>query len=130
MDISLNDVWAFIVKYVSVVLTLSQWHVVFAIVFATSLLTGTIKKMLPISVTTGRKNSNHIYLLSSAIGVVVTFIAKDVAPMEQPLWFWYLMGISSGPISNFLYKQTMPTLWKLIAWKFPNLANRRKEVRK
>lgn len=129
MDMSLQDIFNLITKYATLLLSASQWHIVVLIILVTSITTNSVKKMLPRATLAGRKNQNHIYIVSFVLGIIATVIGYFVATVAQPLWFWLVTATLAGPISNFIYRVSMPLLWRFIAWKFPAMAERRNKQR-
>lgn len=109
-------------EYLLLIFTASQWHILCVIILAVSLMTYGFKQMLPYA---GKKRDRFIIAISWALGIIAVMIAAKYASKPQPIWYWFVVGAVTGPITNILYKYTMPLFRRLIISRFPSLDKRR-----
>lgn len=115
-----------IAAYGLLILNAAQWHILLLILIVTSVATESVKRLLPTGVRKYQK-ARIIYASSLTLGIAATVAGYFVATKVQPLWFWLVVGVVTGPVSNFLYRVTVPLFFRFVEWKFPVLARRKAE---
>jgi len=115
-----------VVAYALLILNAAQWHILLLILIVTSVTTESVKRLLPANVRKYQK-ARIIYASSLLLGIAATVAGYFVATKVQPLWFWLVVGVVTGPVSNFLYRVTVPLFFRFVEWKFPALARRKAE---
>lgn len=108
-------------EYLLLIFTASQWHILFLIVLCVSFMTWGIKNMLPYA---GKKRDRFIIAISWILGVVAVVIAAKYASKPQPMWYWIVVASVTGPITNILYRYTMPLIKRVVIARFPTLDKR------
>jgi hypothetical protein len=109
-------------EYLLLIFTASQWHILFLIVLCVSFMTWGIKNMLPY---TGKKRDRYIIAISWILGIVAVIVAANYASKPQPMWYWFVVGAVTGPVTNILYRYTMPMIKRFAIARFPMLDSRK-----
>jgi len=115
-----------ITTYALLVLNAAQWHILLLILVVTSVATESVKRLLPARIRKYEK-ARIIYASSLVLGIAATVAGYFVATKVQPLWFWLVVGVVTGPASNLLYRVTVPLFFRFVEWRFPALARRKAE---
>ena len=100
-------------------LTPAEWKAWILVIIAVSGITETCKRVfLPAASPVRKKQVLYAVAFVSGFiaGVVGFYTSKDNAVSET---MWIMIGVTAGPIANFLHWATLG----LLAWKFPALAS-------
>lgn len=107
----------FITGYALKIFSASQWMTMFLALLAVMVLTEMFKQVV-LWKTKGPQLRRDIYLTAFLIGIGCAIVGYVISPVMQPLWFWVMLGVSSGYVSIYIYKWIVPTLkWIMIALK-------------
>lgn len=102
-----------------------EWHVLIIMALVVTALTETIKRaFLAQMKAIPRRRAIYLTAVIASVLVAIAAWATHAEPVRP--WFWWVAGISVGPITNFLHWATLG----LIAWKWPGAAAALKGVKR
>lgn len=106
-----------ITNYALLIFSKSEWHALLMLIFVTSAITETAKRVFFVRMNKGKKKQ-YIYATAFMVGIVAGISGAFIGKPTIPAWFWMVAGSIAGPVANMLHWLTLG----LIAWKFPKLA--------
>lgn len=104
--------------YALLIFSRSEWHALLMLVFVTSAITETAKRVFFIRMGKNKKKQ-YIYGTAFIVGLVAGAIGAYIGDPKISDWFWVVAAPIAGPVANMLHWLTMG----VIAWKFPRLAD-------